>query len=98
MYTNKLNFVKLISFTVIIFLFLSSCSTNHKEDVKVENVPISQNYKSIKGKSAEKTKSNPDILKTLKIIKSADVKYKVNNVKLVTSKIGEMTNAMQGYI
>lgn len=98
MYTNKLNFEKFIPSIMVIFLFLSSCSTNHNEDVKIENVPISKNYKSIKGENTEKTNPNTDILKTLKIIKSADVKYKVNNVKHITTKIGEMTNAMQGYI
>lgn len=101
-----MNTIKLKSsvkiFIVTLFVcFIASCnSAPSKVDVALENVPISKNYDAVTSSSevSDAKSMVADSIKQLKIIKSADVRFKVKNVKNATKEIGTIVQHLNGYI
>ena len=80
------------------FLFLSSChqGANYKESKPVSQVDITKDYQVVSEKSEVKIDKTKPL--NLKIIRSANVKYKVKDVKLISKKINNLVNTQNGYI
>jgi len=101
MRTNKLNLSLKFLIVIIFSNLLLACSNNHKESVLVENVPVSEKYEAISSNEdiiLENMATEKDVLQDLKIIKSASVKYKVENVNKATQKINTMMLQFKAYI
>ncbi len=79
------------------FLFLLSCnSKTYKDEVGMESVSLSNDYNTVSNKTEANLGENP--VPNLKIIKSAEAKYKVKNVKLATQNIKNSVQRFGGYI
>ena len=78
---------------------LIGCSSEapHYENVSAEPVEISEDYESVADNTADMITSSK-LPKDLKIIKSANVKYKVKNVKIATSTIKEFAYKYDAYV
>ena len=97
--------IGLLSF---IFLGFSACETgNYKSDVSVESVDITDNYKAVEEATAYDVTEKPAVKdskikteypKELKIIKSANARYKVKSVQLSTEEIKLLASSMSAYI
>lgn len=95
MNTNKsIKAIKLMSF-ILMLLIIISCSNNYKETMQVKDVPVSEEYNAVEKIGKPKTSVKP---LNLKIIKTATVKYKVSNIKEITSKISKIVGLKNGYI
>jgi hypothetical protein len=85
-------------------LFFSACNYNskYKEDVSIELVDVSDDFEVVKGTDynfvSEVNKVINTIPKDLKIIKSANTRYKVKDVKLAMQQIKIIVNKYNAYI
>ncbi len=102
MRTNKLNVqVKILTTTLLVGMLLSCNSKSYKEQVPVEAVEVSDMYEAVEDSKTtvlESTMVKKEIPQELKIIKSANVRYKVTRVKMATSQINKMVQQFNGYI
>lgn len=89
------NVFKTIVLNIVLFSFLS-CSNpkTHNNEVAMEPVAINETFEAVE---KQQTKNN-EIVKNLKIIKSANVKYKVKNVKNATKQIKKIAQQYNAYI
>ncbi|MEL6811512.1 MAG: DUF4349 domain-containing protein [Bacteroidota bacterium] len=90
-----------------VLLFLSACNTNaaYKEDINLAEVDLNEEYDGLSGfvgNESIQVDSNmepaPEFPKDLKIIKSAEARYKVENVKEATRKIKGVAQKYNAYI
>lgn len=101
-----MNTIKLkIIAVIILVVFASSCkSESAKEKIALDNVEVTENYNAVKNEeevSSVKKQTNKDVndvIENLKIIKSANVKYKVKNVKMATKRVAKIVKQLNGYV
>ncbi len=98
-FKTKFNYTLII---IVVFLTVLSCSNAEamKENIAIDKVATDESYNSVEEveQNLGLTIKKPKQLNQQKIIKSADVKYKVKDVKLFTSKIKKCANQYGGYI
>jgi len=87
----------------LLILLFNSCAKEkmYEEDITVSNVSIGKSYEAIEAKDKNLTYNNSSvnvIPKNLKIIKSAQAKYKVKDVKKVTNQIRKTAVNHNAYI
>lgn len=99
------NAFKILSASILFFSFLacSKGAPKYKEDIAVANVEVNDEYGAVKQEiyndSPDNVASSTPLIPTdLKIIKSANAKYKVNDVKKATSKIKQVALKYSAYI
>jgi len=93
--------VNILLSILFIGLLLSCNSNNYKEQVPVEGVDVSQMYEAVEDSQTNALSTTADkkeATQKLKIIKSAEVKYKVKQVKIATNQINMMVQKFKGYI
>ncbi len=92
-----------LKFLAIIFI-ITSCSKSkmHNEEIIVSKVDINESYESVKEEQVNQSAIDNNVTfktpKNLKIIKSANAKYKVKNVKKVTNQIKKVAAKYHAYI
>lgn len=81
-------------------IYLSSCKQNdYKENLLVESVSVSESFDAVLGDSQTISSSNNlPPFNDLKIIKSANVRYKVKEVKMATNQIKQLVDEYGAYI
>ena len=97
--------VKKIALTVIM-VFIFGCNTEaYKEDLALEAVDVSEEFESTVYGNTNNSNTSQDndlpvqeMYQDLKIIKSATVKYKVDDVKVATAKIKKIAMRYHAYI
>jgi len=94
----KCNRLKKVLILSAMFVFLLGCNHSEIEDkVVVENADISEEFEAVTSDESKVKKPNssfPD----LKIIKSANVRYKVKDVKKATKHIKRISNIYNSYV
>ncbi len=92
---------KVFVVTALLVLFLACNEKDYKENVAAEPVAVLENYAALK----ESDNAVPALEGTsakipldIKIIKSANARYKVKEVKVATRKIQHMAQQLNGYI
>lgn len=104
MKANQLKIVFKILAVSLAFLLFFACnqSDKYKENIPVVNVEINEDFESINDDehnfALKQDASTNAIPKHLKIIKSANAKYKVTNVKKATNQIKHMAHKYGAYI
>ncbi len=103
MRTNRLHpQLKILTGLLFIGLIISCNSKNsYKENVSMEGVEVSVAYDAVEDMQTtvlESTAIEKEFQQNLKIIKSANVKYKVTQVKMATNQIHKMVQQFNGYI
>ena len=104
MKANQLKVVfKILSVSLIFISFLAcNQSDKYKENISVANVEVNEDFESINDDEysfvLKQDASTNAIPKHLKIIKSANAKYKVKNVKKATNQIKHMAHKYGAYI
>lgn len=95
------------AFKILMVIFglclFAACNQNVKYDeaLSVESVDVSENYDAVKDDLAPQLKSKATSNNTprdLKIIKTANSRYKVKNIKSATNKIKQMAFKYDAYI
>lgn len=98
-YFKTTPFIKTFVFVFIFFIATSCSNKNYKENMTANKVDITESYDAIASpKKLETAAIKNKNLINLKIIRSASVKYKVNDVKLITKKIRNIVALQNGYI
>ena len=86
----------------MVFMGIISCQQNHKEDISMNSADITEEYKAVSNKNQETFSSidasTNEIPQNLKIIKSANVRYKVFDVDKSTRDIKQMASRYNAYI
>lgn len=86
----------------MVFMGIISCQQNHKEDISMNSADITEEYKAVSNKNQETFSSidasTNEIPQNLKIIKSANVRYKVLDVNKSTRDIKQMASHYNAYI
>lgn len=104
MTTTKLNSATKIFLAIGLFLLISACqqnSTGYAEDLKMEATDVSAEYDGIETSETgliDTENETSKVPKDLKIIKSANARYKVKNVKLATDDIKRIAAHFDAYI
>ncbi|MEX0275268.1 MAG: DUF4349 domain-containing protein [Flavobacteriaceae bacterium] len=95
MKTNKSkSLIKTLGITIFT-LFIAACNSEpSKMNVAMKEVAVSDDFQVVEG--TNKTLNNP--LQNVKIIKTAEVRYKVKNVTSATKKISAIVKQANGYI
>lgn len=96
--------VKKIAITALLVVVFACDAGSYKEDLMLEPVDVSEEYDGVQSANAdteftalmnsEERKPAPD----LKIIKSANAKYKVENVRVSTARIKGMAQKFDAYV
>ncbi len=90
--------VLILSFTLLIF----SCNqASYTEDLAMDKVGVSESFEAVETEEMAKALSDVTNIKTpesLKIIKSASVRYKVEDVKIATQQIKKIAAAYNAYV
>ena len=102
MKANSVKFMFKISMLFTFFILVVACQQdNYKESVAIDSVDVSEDYESIHentndviGKPAQEGLPK----QMTKIIKSANVRYKVKKVKVATKKIKQIAKQYNAYI
>ena len=86
----------------IVLIGVISCQENYKEDISINSANITEEYNAVSNINEDKsstvdTQTN-GLKQDLKIIKSANVRYQVLDVKKSTSDIKQMANFYGAYI
>lgn len=87
--------------TILFVSFIASCNSESiNNGVALEKVEISETFNGVSPTSTifNAKSTVTDSIKKLKIIKSANVRFKVKNVKIATKKIGLIVHRLEGYI
>jgi len=93
--------VKVVTVLFLVGVLLSCNSKNYTEEVPIEAVEVSDMYEAVedsKTSLVETTTDKKEIPQELKIIKSANVRYKVTHVKITTDQINKILQQFNGYI
>jgi hypothetical protein len=103
MNAKQFNSVFKVYGVLLILFIISSCNQNAKsEDLRLESVAVNENFKTLEvdeEKSyGQQDMAKPEFPKDLKIIKSANARYKVKNVKLSTKQIKAIAGKLDAYI
>jgi len=87
---------KIIGLNILLLFSFSACNNAkpYKDNVSMESVAVKDSYKVIN----EQQKTGNQTSKDLKIIKSANVKYKVESVKNATNEIKKIALKYNAYI
>ena len=88
-----MNSIKLTTLFLITLTLLQGCNQNNSKHAERNFEPITN--EKIRNDSPNK---NLEFPKSLKIIKSAETRYKVKNVKFTTQKIKEFVKKYGGYV
>ncbi|MFK7812557.1 MAG: DUF4349 domain-containing protein [Maribacter sp.] len=80
-----------------LFYFSSCNQSEYSEKLATSSVDISEKYDALPESKSKDFKA-PQLAKDLKIIKSANVKYKVRNVKIATNTIKQFAMKYNAYI
>lgn len=92
---------KMLTVIFLAIMVLSCKSESTKEKVALESVEVTESYNSVTNDNVgnnSNEKQELEVVETLKIIKSANVKYKVKNVKVATKKVVKIVKGLRGYI
>ncbi|MBU2928805.1 DUF4349 domain-containing protein [Winogradskyella psychrotolerans] len=82
----------------IAILLVACQQSESSENFALKSVDVETDFEAIKTDDVEfESKSKPQ-LKNLKIIKSANVRYKVKNVKIATERVKRISQAYNSYI
>ena len=90
-----------ISILLLFVIVLSACNGSYKdENYSMEKVAVAEEYEAVADDSEMNFGTNKEAKtpKDLKIIKTANVRYKVNNVRLSTIKIKALANQFDAYL
>lgn len=100
MFTKQFNMVLKISVVALTCLAIISCNQSSKsENYKMSSVDVTEDYAALNGSEhKDVTINQSDASMDLKIIKSANVRYKVNSVKKATKKIKQISEMHNAYI
>ncbi len=100
MRTNKTYLPVKILIGLFLAIVLVSCNSSYKEKVAIEGVAVSKAYDAVEDEMVveESPIQKKEISQRLKIIKSANVRYKVTHVKNATRKIHTMIQQFHGYV
>jgi len=102
MRTNRLQRrVKIFLSLLFIGLLLSCNSNDYREQLPVEGVDVSEMYEAVEDSQTNvlsTTAGKKETAQKLKIIKSAEVKYKVKHVKIATNQINVLVQKFNGYV
>ena len=101
MRTNKTYLPVKILIVLFLAIVLASCNSNYKEKVAIEDVAVSKAYDAVEDEMVvleEPLMQKKEITQQLKIIKSANVRYKVAYVKDATRKIHNIIQQYHGYV
>lgn len=86
---------------IVSVLFIFSCnSKSPKENIELSGVNLAEDYKAVNQPEISESGEMTDkpAIKELKIIRSANVRFKVGNVKKATEEISEMVETFRGYV
>jgi len=99
-FKTKFNYTIIISLTLLIIFSCSPHESKMKEAVVISDVSVKEDYGAVSDENPDKinTIETNKVLNQLKIIKSADVKYKVKNVKQHTDLIKKHIAPYNAYI
>lgn len=92
---------KLLTLTIGLSFLFSCAQENLKEDISVTPVDVNESFEIIANSDNSETKPKDSAKlnsEDLKIIKSANARYKVKNVKIATYKIKEIAKGLNAYI
>ncbi|TMM55900.1 DUF4349 domain-containing protein [Maribacter algarum] len=98
MSVKTVNRVLIIVTLSIGMCYFTACNqSQYSEKITTDNAEITESYDAVVENETNDSK-NPQLPKNLKIIKSANVKYKVKNVKTATNTIKQSASVFNAYI
>ncbi|TBV25360.1 hypothetical protein DMZ43_10435 [Meridianimaribacter sp. CL38] len=86
---------KIITISLFVMLLSACQNESYKENVSVADTAVSEEYEAVTSKTEPSTSTIPN---NLKIIKSANARYKVKHVKVATKKIKQIALNFDAYI
>ncbi len=86
---------KIITISLFVMLLSACQNESYKENVSVADTAVSEEYEAVTSKTEPSTSAIPN---NLKIIKSANARYKVKHVKVATKKIKQIALNFDAYI
>lgn len=86
---------KIITISLFVMLLSACQNESYKENVSVADTAVSEEYEAVPSKTEPPTSTIPN---NLKIIKSANARYKVKHVKVATKKIKQIALNFDAYI
>ena len=90
-------FKTVINLSLLVVCFFSCSQSESDKNISLEEVDVKENFEAVKTIDTEPQKPKTETYE-LKIIKSANVRYKVEDVKKATEKIKTISSAYNAYI